>query len=73
MRKRLKIRMLGDKKKQLSRFLPLPFRASYPPWVDMLSALSRFLPLPSPGHVYAESIFRASYPLGSAPFALPTP
>jgi hypothetical protein len=30
MRNRRKIRMLREKKKQLSRFLPLPFRASYP-------------------------------------------
>ena len=30
MRNRRKIRMLREEKKQLSRFLPLPFRASYP-------------------------------------------
>ena len=30
MRNRRKIRMLREKKTQLSRFLPLPFRASYP-------------------------------------------
>jgi hypothetical protein len=73
MRNRRKIRMLREKKKQLSRFLPLPFRASYPlGWICSLPFRASY-PSPSPAHVHAESIFRASYPLGSAPFALPTP
>ena len=46
MRKRRKIRMLREKKKQLSRFLPLPFRASYPFGGYALCPFA--LPTPSP-------------------------